>query len=58
MARGAEGWHQSAWGVVKRTLEAAFEDNIPFLASALSFDVILTAVPFLFLLVAVISSLV
>ncbi|MGH7537322.1 MAG: YihY/virulence factor BrkB family protein [Gemmatimonadales bacterium] len=58
MARRVEGWHQSAWGVVKRTLEAAYEDNIPFLASALSFDVILTAIPFLVLLLAAIGTLV
>jgi membrane protein len=57
-ARGAEGWHSSVWGVVKRTLEAAYEDNIPFLASALSFDVILTAIPFLALVVAVLGTLV
>ena len=57
-ARSVEGWHQSAWGVVKRTLEAAYEDNIPFLASALSFDVILTSIPFLVLLLAVVGSLV
>jgi membrane protein len=56
--RGTRGWHQSAWGVAKRTLEGAYEDNIPFLASALSFDVILTSIPFLALLVAVIGSLV
>jgi membrane protein len=53
-----KGWHQSVWGVVKRTLEGAYEDNLPFLASALSFDVILTSIPFLALLVAVIGSLV
>ena len=47
-----EGWHQSAWGVIKRTLELAYEDNIPFLASALSFDVILTSIPFLVLLLS------
>jgi membrane protein len=58
MARGAEGWHSSVWGVVKRTLEAAYEDNIPFLASALSFDLILTAIPFLVLVVAVLGTLV
>ena len=57
-ARGAEGWHSSVWGVVKRTLEAAYEDNIPFLASALSFDLILTAIPFLVLVVAVLGTLV
>jgi membrane protein len=58
MIRGARGWHQSVWGVIKRTLEGAFEDNLPFLASALSFDVILTSIPFLVLLLAVIGTLV
>jgi membrane protein len=52
------GWHQSVWGVVKRTFELAYEDNIPFLASALSFDVILTSIPFLVLLLAVVGALV
>jgi membrane protein len=56
--RVVEGWHQSVWGVIKRTLELAYEDNIPFLASALSFDVILTSIPFLVLLLAVVGSLV
>lgn len=56
--RAARGWHQSVWGVVKRTLEGAYEDNLPFLASALSFDVILTAIPFLVLLLSVVGSLV
>jgi membrane protein len=56
--RQGEGWHQSIGGVAKRTLEAAYEDNIPFLASALSFDVILTAIPFLIVLVGVLGSLV
>ena len=58
MARDTRGWHQSVMGVAKRTLEAAYEDNIPFLASALSFDVILTAIPFLVLLLGVVGSLV
>src|SRR5215510_15695737 len=53
-----EGWHQSLWGVIKRTVELAYEDLIPFLASALSFDVILTSIPFLVLLLAVVGSLV
>ena len=56
--RRVEGWHQSIRGVAKRTFEAAYEDNIPFLASALSFDVILTAIPFLIVLVGVLGSLV
>jgi membrane protein len=58
MTRRARGWHESVWGVAKRTFEAAYEDNIPFLASALSFDVILTAIPFLVLLLGVVGSLV
>ncbi|HEU5168905.1 MAG TPA: YihY/virulence factor BrkB family protein [Gemmatimonadales bacterium] len=56
--RAARGWHQSFWGVVKRTIEGAYEDNLPFLASALSFDVILTAIPFLVVLLAVVGTLV
>lgn len=56
--RPARGWHQSFWGVVKRTIEGAYEDNLPFLASALSFDVILTAIPFLVVLLAVVGTLV
>jgi membrane protein len=38
--------------VVRRSLEAAFDDNIPFLASALSFDLLLTLIPFIALLLA------
>ncbi|OLD43593.1 MAG: hypothetical protein AUI55_01340 [Gemmatimonadetes bacterium 13_1_40CM_2_70_7] len=56
--RHAAGWHQSVRGVVRRTLEAAFEDNIPFLASALAFDLLLTAIPFLALVLALIGYLV
>ena len=58
MARAVRGWHESVWGVVKRTIEGAYEDNLPFLASALSFDVILTAIPFLVLLLAAVGTLV
>ncbi len=58
MARSVKGWHQSAWGVAKRTFEGAYEDNVPFLASALSFDVILTVIPFLVLLLGVVGTLV
>ncbi len=46
------GWHRSPTGVVRRTLEAAFEDNIPFLAGALSFDLLLTIIPFVAVLLA------
>jgi membrane protein len=55
---GEGGWHRSITGVVRRTLEAAYEDNIPFLASALSFDLLLTIIPFIFLLLAVVGYLV
>ncbi|HYK82018.1 MAG TPA: YihY/virulence factor BrkB family protein [Gemmatimonadales bacterium] len=51
------GWHQSV-RIVRRTLEATYEDNIPFLASALSFDLLLTIVPFIALLLAAVGYLV
>ena len=54
----AGGWHQSIAGVVRRTCEAAFEDNIPFLASALSFELLLTIIPFVALLLATVGYLV
>jgi membrane protein len=57
-AGGGGGWHRSVTGVVRRTLEAAYEDNIPFLASALSFDLLLTIIPFVVLLLAVVGYLV
>lgn len=52
------GWHRSVTGVVRRTFEAAVEDNIPFLASALSFDLLLTAIPFVILLLGAVGYLV
>ena len=55
---GGGGWHRSVTGVVRRTLEAAFDDNIPFLASALSFDLLLTAIPFVGLVLATVGYLV
>ena len=51
------GWHRTVPGVVRRTLEAAYEDNIPFLAGALSFDILLTAIPFVGLVLAVVGYL-
>jgi len=51
------GWHRTVTGVVRRTLEAAYEDNIPFLAGALSFDILLTAIPFVGLVLAVVGYL-
>ncbi len=54
---GEGGWHRTVTGVVRRTLEAAFEDNIPFLAGALSFDILLTTIPFVGLVLAVVGHL-
>lgn len=54
---GEGGWHRTVTGVVRRTLEAAYEDNIPFLAGALAFDILLTAIPFVGLVLAVVGHL-
>jgi membrane protein len=56
--RAEGGWHRSVTGIARRTFEAAFEDNIPFLASALSFDLLLTMIPFVALLLAALGFLV
>jgi membrane protein len=55
---GEGGWRRTVTGVARRTLEAAYEDNIPFLASAVSFDILLTAIPFVGLVLAVVGYLV
>ena len=52
------GWHDSIGGVARRALEAAYEDNIPFLASGLSFDLLLTTIPLIVVLLAVVGYLV
>lgn len=54
---GDGGWHRSAAGMLRRTFEAAFEDNVPFLASALAFDLLLTIPPFAILLLGVVGHL-
>jgi membrane protein len=54
---GEGGWHRTVTGVIRRTVEAAYEDNIPFLAGALSFDILLTAIPFVGLVLAVVGHL-
>lgn len=51
------GWHRSVSGVIRRTVEAAYEDNIPFLASALAFDILLTAIPFVGVVLAIVGYL-
>ena len=55
---GEGGWHRTVTGIIRRTVEAAYEDNIPFLAGALSFDILLTAIPFVGLVLAVVGYLV
>ena len=52
------GWHRSVPGVIRRTIEAVYEDNIPFLSSALAFDFLLTAIPFVGLALAIVGYLV
>jgi membrane protein len=42
-------WPRSVWHFLRRTAEAADESNVPFLASALSFDGLLAAIPFVLL---------
>ncbi|MEO8452247.1 MAG: YihY/virulence factor BrkB family protein [Gemmatimonadota bacterium] len=45
-------WYRSVGGFIQRTLQAADETNVPFLANALTFDAALAAVPFFLLIVA------
>ena len=52
MATTQGGWATSPAGFVRRVLAAAYEDNVFFLASALTFDALLAAVPFVLLLLA------
>lgn len=46
------GWADSPWGFVRRVIVAAHEDKIFFLASALTFDLLIAALPFALLLLA------
>ena len=52
------GWHRSVAGVLRRTFDAAVEDNVPFLSSALSFDLLLTIPPFALLVLGVLGHVV
>jgi uncharacterized BrkB/YihY/UPF0761 family membrane protein len=51
------GWYLSPAGFVRRVLQAADESNVPFLASALTFDALLAAVPFVLLLLVGLTTL-
>src|SRR5437868_2812237 len=50
--RARFAWHDVR-GFVVRVYEGAEEANVPFLASGLSFDALLAAIPFVFLLLSV-----
>ncbi len=52
------GWYRSFGGFLRRTLQAADENKIPFLASALTFDALLAAIPLFLLVLAGVSWLV
>lgn len=60
MARGEasrrgppRGWAFSPVGFVRRVFAGAYEDNIPFLASALAFDALLWVLPLLFIALSI-----
>ncbi len=50
--RARFAWHDVR-GFIGRVYEGAVEANVPFLASGLSFDALLAAIPFIFLLLSV-----
>ena len=52
---GRRGWAFSPQGFVRRVVVGAYQDNILFLASALTFDALLAALPFAILLLAVLG---
>ncbi len=54
-ASGYPEWTSSPWGFARRVLKAAYEDNILFLASALTFQALLAALPFVFLALAMLG---
>jgi membrane protein len=56
--RGEVGWDRSLTGIIRRTYEAAVDDNIPFLASAIAFDLLLTALPFIVLVLGFVGYLI
>ena len=50
--RARFAWHDVR-GFIARVYEGAYEANVPFLASGLSFDGLLAAIPFVFLMLSV-----
>jgi membrane protein len=51
------GWHQTVRGFVRRVWQAAYDDKVPFLASALAFDTLLAAIPFILLTLGILGYL-
>jgi membrane protein len=51
--RPPRGWAFSPAGFVRRVFVGAYEDNIPFLASALAFDALLWLLPLLFIALSI-----
>ncbi|UCG86945.1 MAG: YihY family inner membrane protein [Gemmatimonadota bacterium] len=49
---GYRGWASSPWGFIRRTFTAAYEDNILFLASALTFQALVASLPIVLLALA------
>ena len=49
------GWAFSPLGFVKRVFRGAYEDNIPFLASALTFDALMWLLPFFLVTLSVLG---
>jgi membrane protein len=52
------GWAATARGFVRRVFRGAYEDNVAFLASAIAFDALLWALPFLLVALSVFGFLV
>jgi membrane protein len=55
VAQPSEGWASSALDLIRRVLVAAYEDNVFFLASALTFDALVAALPFVLLTLGVLG---
>lgn len=57
-AEWRRGWAYSPVGFVRRVIRGAYEDNVFFLASALTFDLLLASIPFAVLVLATLGYIV